>query len=61
MQGLDGLLYALGGLQGPPVDGRRNQLAWDLLVLRDLAIHSMEVKAAQARLVDVLKFLLGKS
>ena len=35
MQGLDGLLYALGGLQGPPDDGRRYQLAWDLLVCGD--------------------------
>ena len=23
MQGLDGLFYALGGLQGPSIDGRR--------------------------------------
>lgn len=35
MQGLNGLLYALSGLQGPPVDCRCYQLAWDLLVCGD--------------------------
>ena len=35
MQSLDRLIYALGGLQGPSVDGRRYQLAWDLLVCGD--------------------------
>jgi len=61
MQGLDGLFYALSGLQGPSIDGRRNQLAWGLLVGRDQAIHPVKVQSAQARLIDVLQFLLGNS
>ena len=32
MQGLNGLFYALSGLQCPPIDGRCYQLAWGLLV-----------------------------
>jgi hypothetical protein len=35
MQVLNGLFYALSGLQSPSIDGRSNQLAWRLLVGRD--------------------------